>query len=480
MSDSRFILRGSLINMGGMLARIIFSVLIILLPRLFSQETFGMFISLQSLVLAGSQLIGLGLDQGMAWWIPQLRSENRFSSSMVWNGLLVVSAFSILTTVSAVSLFGLFHGMLPATLQEIPVLFFAICMAAVPANIAMNYSCGCLMGMRKPEYSAIYAQFLSVSLVPVIAIVLSFTDIAHALAWSLCISNWLCAIIVLWHLRRHIPPDPIAGFDWINHRLWAYSVPAAFYSFILNTFSRIDLWIVLWLIGPAYAAVYGVMQMLSGGIGKVCRSYSPLIVPVVSGMDKDARRQKLPEVFSYAVHMVSIIQFAVAAAMLFFPKEFLSISGRQYSVDIMPFLILIAYNMVGGYVWLCAQVILGAGRSGIVLVINIFILAMAITLNVLLIPVWGLKGAALSSLISIFVQGIIYVIIQTRLIGQWIFKPHVMFNAAWMTVVVISVVIMHSHIVSMPLLERALLFLSGMLLYVLWAWRDRKKMTPEQ
>lgn len=480
MSDSRFIFRGSLINMGGMLARIIFSVLIILLPRLYSQETFGMFISLQSLVLAGSQLIGLGLDQGMSWWIPRLKAENKFSAGIIWNGLWIVSAFSILITVAAALLFGLCHAALPATVQEIPVLFFGICMAAVPANIIMNYSCGCLMGIRKPEYSAIFAQFLSVSLVPVIAILLSFTDLTHALAWSLCLSNWLCAIIVLWYLRRHIPPDPVTGFDWINPRLLSYSVPAAFYSFILNTFARIDLWIILWLLGPAYAAVYGVMQMLAGGIGKVCWSYVPLIVPVVSGMDPDARRRRLPDVFSYAIHMVSIIQFAIAVAMLFFPKEFLSISGRQYAQDIVPFLILIAYNIVGGYVLLLAQVIMGVGKSSIVLLINIFILAMAVTLNVLLIPVLGLSGAALSSLIAIIVQGIIYVIIQTRLIGQWIFKPHVIFNAAWMAVAVIGISVMQSYIVSMPWLERVPLFLSGMCLYALWAWCNRNKMIPKE
>jgi hypothetical protein len=50
MSDSRYILRGSLINMTGMALRIALSPIALLLPRFFSQNIFGVFVALRSLL----------------------------------------------------------------------------------------------------------------------------------------------------------------------------------------------------------------------------------------------------------------------------------------------------------------------------------------------------------------------------------------------------------------------------------------------
>ena len=480
MSDSHFISRGALINMGGNLARSIVSLLNILLPRVFSQTTFGMFLTLQSFVYATSTLVGLGLNQGMTWWIPRLKAENRFSPSTVWNGLWIVLAFSSLIVICAALSFGLFHDILPKTLQEIPVIFLIICITAIPAHVALLYACGCLLGVRKPEYSAIYAQFLSISLVTVIALMLSLTNLSNALAWSLLIATWLCAGIVIYHLRQHIPPEPLQRLHLVDKRLLAYSLPVAFYNTVLNALGRIDLWIVFAILGSAKAAQYGIMLMLAGGIIPVRQSYASLIVPVVSGMDRNTLRSKLREIFSYTIDMVSMIQFAIAFAMFFFPRELLSIAGTQYSVDTMPFLILIMRFLITGYSGLSAQVILGMGKSSILFWTDLAILAFAIIMNCLFIPEFGLRGAALSMLIAIVIQGVMYVTIQTCIVGQWMVKPHVMLNFVWMAVVISGTFIMQSSIAALPFLQRIAIFLVAMLFYALWVWRNRQRLRPRQ
>ena len=478
MSDSRFILRGSLLNMGGMIARTIFSLLNILLPRVFSQATFGMFVSLQSFVYATSTLVGLGLNQGMQWWIPRLKAENRFSSGTVWNGFRLVMISSTVIVLVVTILFALFHSLLPKTLHEIPVIFFCICMAAIPANVVLYYSCGSLMGIRKPQYTALYAQFLSISLVTVIALILSLTHLSYALAWSLLSANLLCAGIVIYHLRRHIPPEPMPRLMSIDKKLLDYSLPIAFYSTVISALECIDLWLVFMILGAKKAALYGITLMLAGGVVQVSRSYSRLIVPVVSGMDSNTLRIKLKDVFSYSVNMVLMIQFAIVFTMFFFPKELLSLAGTQYSVDTVPFLILVISYLIVGYSELSGQVILGLGKSSILLWIDLTILVFATIMNALLIPEFGMRGAALSTLTAYSTRGFIYVTIQTRLAGQWLYNFRVMLNAVWMAIVFICIVIIQPQIASLSFFQRIPLFLTAMSLYALWVWRNREQMSP--
>lgn len=480
MSDSRFISRGAMINMGGNLARSIVSLLNVLLPRVFSQATFGMFLTLQSFVYTASTLVGLGLSQGMVWWIPRLKAENRFSSGTVWNGLWWVLAFSSFIVICTGLSFVLFHSVLPKTLQEIPVIFFIICIAAIPAHVALLYACGCLLGIRRPEYSALYAQFLAISLVTIIALLLSLTQLPNALAWSLLGATWLCAGIVIYHLHRHFPPESRNRLQSVEKPLLVYSLPIAFYNTALNALGRIDLWIVFAMLGAAHAAQYGIMLMLAGGIIPVSTSYSRLIVPVVSGMDRNAIRSKLKEVFSYTIEMVAIIQFAIAFFMFLFPKELLSIAGTQYSIDTTPFLILIMRFLISGYTGPAAQVILGMGKSRILLWTDLAILAFASLMNYLLIPEFGLRGAALSMLTAIIVQGSIYITLQTRIAGQWMFSLRVMLNFVWMAMVILCVFIMQPQIASLSFIQRIPLLLTATLFYALWLWHNRRRLRPRQ
>jgi O-antigen/teichoic acid export membrane protein len=174
--------------------------------------------------------------------------------------------------------------------------------------------------------------------------------------------------------------------------------------------------------------------------------------------------------------MVSILQFAIAITMVFFPKELLAISGSQYSVDTLPFLILVVCNLCSGLTGLSKQVLLGFGKSGLVLYTNIIVLGVAVFLNSVLIPDYGLTGAAFSALLAIVLQGTIHICFQTRLAGKWLYKPYVVVNAAWMLIAVIVGIIIQSPLAAIPLLNRILIFLPGMTFYAIWAWLEWKRM----
>ncbi len=417
--------------MAGMVLRTALSPLVLLLPRFFPPAIFGAFVSLRSVISVCRQLFSFGFKRGLAWWIPRRQAEGGLRSAAVWNAMLFAVACGVIGSVLLGMAFLFFDDRMPEDLRRIPPALLLVCLASIPGMVALDCACGCMDGIRKPQYNAFYGSSLSIGLLPVFAILMFFLKIPHSLAWGLFAANWLCALIVLWRMKEFFPPGlSDAGFI-PERRLLEYSAPLALGNWASAGLSSMDLWLVAWLIGPSEAGVYGVMQMLANGVRKVRESYDPLIVPVVSGMEERSIREKLPEVLTYSAHMVSSLQLAVALFLACFYREILSISGAQFANYGTAFILLTASNLAGGFSGISYQALLGLGKSSLLLKQNIALMGLMAAGGSLLVPAYGMTGAALLSLFVTVLQAVILFCLQTRIHGQWPYKKDFLVNLAW-------------------------------------------------
>lgn len=478
MSETRFIFRGSFINMSAMILRIIISPLMLIVPRLFNQEMFGIFISMQSFCATLTTILGLSMGSGMTWWIPKQSMIKEQTTRTIWKWLLIVLFLSGGFIFLAVLVLSSSKAWIPTGFEHVTIWFYAICLFSVPGSVVLNYGCGCLMGIRKPQYHAFWNQFLSISLIPVLAIALWPTGISNALAWSLFGAKWICAIVILTYLANNFPPSLERGITAVDQSLIRYSLPIAAGRLISTLLTQIDLWMVLFFLGPSSAAVYGIMRMLADGVGKVRLIYEPLIVPVVSRMESKEKLDNLRDVFSYTVRMISTIQLAVAVTMACFPRELLSISGAQYSVNSFAFLILLAGNLINGIGGISGQVILGLGKSTLILRRNLVTLLFAPIAGFIIIPKYGLTGAALTCFLTIVLQILLLTVIQTRLTGRWLYKRELAPHALCLLGFIGTVFFVQSDFALFPLTWRIPIYLVVMIVLAVWVYADRKKLMP--
>ncbi len=433
-TDKKFLIRGSIINGLGNISKAASPMLVILLARYFSKETFAYFLSLQLFVLTLSRLTVLGLDKGLLWYVSKYVSETSNVAQAVFASLRLTRVLALgMATLTVI--FVLLDGtaLFPA-LSQIPKGFFIICLLVLFFYMDLHIGAASMEGLRKPEYKIVINQFIVVVLAPLIALSIHFFwKSGIVLAWS-----YLGAHIIGWGIYQWVLPKHFGRSGPISIKvpkaLLSYSLPLTFVELISGLLLRMDLWMVLALIGPKPAAVYGILVTLANSLKTIRQSFDPLIVPIVSGMDKQKVSESLRSVYSYATNMVTGIQLLIAPAVLIFSKEILLIAGKGYVEGGRALAILLAGNLMNGLLGLSGQVVLGKGKSQAILWLNVVTLGINVLLNFVLIPIWGISGAATATVLSYFFQNSCTFLIQYRLTGIWAYERHLLINAGFIMV----------------------------------------------
>ncbi|MCL2100845.1 MAG: polysaccharide biosynthesis C-terminal domain-containing protein [Fibromonadales bacterium] len=400
--DKRFLFKSTLYNFLGTALKVAAPVFTIILARIFGKEAFGIFIGMQLWMLTLSRVAVFGLDKGLNWFLPQNNVNNRplhlgFNESL--NRSVIISVI-IFAALFMCAIFGLHkYSESLATLSSTELSIYAL---SIIPWAALHIFGGTAEGIRKPQYRMFITDCSVYAFAPLVSIAFYFASIPYALPAGLLIANVLGCLI-------YIPLLPFSlkiSRNKIPKELLIYSIPRGFSEVVATFLMRVDVWMVLLLLGPGEAGVYAVMVTISNGLRTIRQSYTPILLPVIAGMNKERLNTDLKPVFSYCVNMVTLIQLAIGFFIVLFPEQVLMLAGKDFIVQPETLGILLFAHLFGGFFLLTGAVLNGIGKSLYTLKMDLASLSVAFLVNYFLIPVWGLPGAALSTLAFILLQSI--------------------------------------------------------------------------
>jgi O-antigen/teichoic acid export membrane protein len=402
--DKNFLLKSTLYNFLSTALKAISPVLMIVLARIFGKEEFGIFVSLQAWILTLSHIAVLGLDRGLNWFLPQNNVNNRpayfgFNESLNRSLIMSVLIFAVLLVCISFEVHKYFESFAGLSFIELSIYALSI----VPWAVLHIFG-GTAEGIRKPQYRMFITDCVVYAFCPLISIAFYFSGVPYALPAGLLIGNVLGCFIYVPFIKRIFPFSLRAGK--LPKELLVYSIPRGFSEIVGSVLSRIDLWLVFLLLGPEEAGVYAIMVTISNGLKTIRRSYSPILLPVIAGMDKERLRTDLKPIFSYCVSIVTFIQLIIGFFIVLFPEQILMIAGKDFIVQPETLGILLFAHLFGGFFLLASNVLNGIGKSLYTLKMDIASLCLAALVNYLLIPVLGLPGAAFSTLAFILLQSV--------------------------------------------------------------------------
>ncbi len=435
-----FLRKGTWLTAGGMVAGNISPVLVIFLARAFRPDVFGVYVSMQLLVLTLSKVTSLGLDRGLPWYVAAHGTKQPRCADALW--LATVSSVGIsLLLVLVVILATVWAGSETSswTLGGPHRALAAGCFLSLPGWSLLHVHAGALEGARQPAYRIYVNQGLVMALAPASALVLFALG---AGSWALPAGLFLATsvgVVILLRRSRTI-------FAWPEHwsrlrpdaTLFRYCWPLGISELVSGARNRADIWFVLALAGPLRAGVYAVMTTLPAGVRSIRQSYDPMVLAVLSAM-RPRDHDRLREVFSYAVHRVSSLQLVMATAVALFPEELLSLAGREYVLEPRALSLLLLGHLVWGSLGLTSNVVLGLGRSAALLNVNVAALLVGAGLNWLLIPRLGLVGAGLASAATAALMSLAALGLQLQLTKRWVFAAHLWSNTLLLLLVVIGI-----------------------------------------
>jgi len=203
---------------------------------------------------------------------------------------------------------------------------------------------------------------------------------------------------------------------------WGYLKPALKYglpaevSFLLTfAFLRADLLLVYFLAGAHLAGLYSVALTGAMVISLFPAAVSATTFPRLANLDEQAACHLLARTFRLC------LIGSTAAALLFMPAAAVAIPllfGQDFAPAVPATLVL----ALGGVVWSCQWILCrgqaARGRPGLQVRSFALTLIMMVGLDLALIPLWGIDGAALASVLAP-AAGLAHALAAYRRAGWW-------------------------------------------------------------
>ena len=474
-ADKKYLQKSTIITLVGTGLKVIAPVLTIVIARVFGKEIFGIYVSTQLLVLTLARVSIIGLDKGLLRHLPQNNVCGRPAHEGVIESLRLATLISLL--ISIVIWVGAYFGLQSITtglamLSSAEISLYAL--SIVPYTILLLFA-GASDGNRHPQYKIFINEFVVMTLAPVIALCLHYTGFEDKLALPVgfCVSNMLGIFVYIFLINKQFPKIKWFTRNKLPSELLSFSIPIGFSEMVASFLLRVDMWMVLAILGPEAVGIYAVMVTVSNGLKTIRNSYDPILQPVVAGMSRERLKTDLKPVFSYCVSMVTIIQLAIGFFIVLFPEQTMMIAGKSFITKENPvavFGILIIGNLINGFLGLSGSVVTGLGRSKFMLLMNVVSLVFAVTMNWVCIPLFGIAGAALSCM-SYQILQCVWMNIYLRKMGYWPYQKSLIVQGFWI-VSLVAIYVAVNTVVSPSLMSKAVIYGVVILLLLLTFWKQ--------
>jgi O-antigen/teichoic acid export membrane protein len=380
-------------------------------------------------ILAGISMVGL--DAGIRRYIAiALRQEDEGKIAGIVRigvGLPLIVSLTLSTLValgSEIISEEMFH-----TPGLAPVLRIAA--MAVPIMTLANCFASIAVGYRRVEYD-VYTQDIAWEAIKVAlslgAIFLGMGVIGVTYSFGL---SALIALIPLAYLVNRLFPirRALGPVENNSREVIRFSLPI-FLSTLLNQFGRRLETLVLGMFSiVSNVGVYSAMLSISS-IGTLANvALRGIATPIIADLHSREKFDDLKKFYQTITKWSVIFNLPVFLTVLLFSENLLSLLGPEFTVGAFGLLILAFGNLVDASTGVCGVMISYSGHSKVTLINSITYLVSSVGLSLLMIPPWGLEGAAWAGAITIILINSIrlvqvYVLIHRSSPFNWSFlKP---------------------------------------------------------
>jgi O-antigen/teichoic acid export membrane protein len=407
------IARGSTLNLvGAAVAAAATLGVTVLVTRAFTRPVAGAFFTATSLFLIVEMAASLGAYTGLIYFIPRLRATGDDDRIRVMLRRAVVPV--VLASIAAAALLLVFaqplaramlagrqpSGASPANVAD-AVRALA---AALPFAALLDTLLGATRGYRDMRPTVTLDRICRSVLQLVAVIVAGLLGAAALLAplWALAyIPPAAAAWIWLRRIRRRslLSADPLRrvprAADSNSDRFWLYTVPRALALGAQQVLQRLDIVLVAILRGPVDAAIYTAATrfLVVGQLGN--QAISMAAQPQLSRLFGLEDRLKAGAVYQTTTAWLVVLTWPLYLLAISFGPAVLSIFGHSYRTGSTVMVLL------GGAMLLascCGQVdivLTSTGRSALSLANGLLALGVNVGVDLVLIPRYGITGAAI-------------------------------------------------------------------------------------
>lgn len=404
------IARGTgIILVGTFVAQFLGILSRIFIARNFSVYEFGLLSLGLSIIALVSPLAKMGLPAGSTRYIAVYKSDKDPSNL---RGVIATSL--VLTTIASLiiggSLFFFANSLsqfmsIPDFVPIIRILSFLIPFSVL-STLIIAFSRGFNRVKEAFWFDSIMPNTLKIS--SVIIILLLHGPILW-IVWAYFLVSFAEALVLLIYSRGQLPKlIPSSPIQWnVGKKLLIFSLPLLGVSLVNSFGSRIDIVLLGYFLSPNEVGLYSVSILLASIVPILHSAMTFLFLPVSSQLAAENRVNEFKTLYSTVSKWMTLFSYPIFALFLIVPSLILtSLFGQNYieatrALQILTFAqffhVLVGPNGMALTALGNTKEIFRGGAIGALL---------SSVLNLLLIPFFGLEGAAVASSTALIISNI--------------------------------------------------------------------------
>lgn len=410
--------RGGVANIAGAgVAAVANVLLVVAITRNVPAAIAGTFFAASSVFLIAAVVAKLGTSTGLVYFLSRARALDRPGDVRpvlavaltpvvlvaVLGGVALYTFAPAIAAVAVDSHQAEFTGLLRALAPFLP--------AAALTDTWLAATRG--FGSMRPTVR-IEKVIRSVLQVVAVALVAGYlTGPSLGIAWAA--PYVVAAAAAGWSVRSTVhrlvsdepPAGPPASTAEHARRFWAFTWPRTFSSIAQFALQRLDVIMVAALSGPVEAAVYTAATrfLVVGQLG--AHSISSAAQPQLGEALARADRPAANEIYRTATAWLMLITWPLYLLCVFFAPSILGIFGPGYEDGTVVVVVLALTMLVATGCGMVDMLLTMGGRTSWNLGNTLLALGVNIGLNLVLIPEWGILGAAVAWAAAILVNNLL-------------------------------------------------------------------------
>jgi len=427
--------RGLLMNALGIVIKASRTIYIILFSRILGAEGFGIYLLAFAIQEFISKFAILGLNWGGKQVVGSMLAQGQEDSvrPTVIRILWITFLFSSVVAFTLIQTADWLASLVGQKSLAGPLKIFAIGIPFLAGMYVLVYSFRPKLNMKYEMYVTSIIEPISVLLIGIV-ILLKFRNV-EALAYAHVAASVIAFLAAVHFFNRVYPPLKRPGnvsIDW--KMLWHGSTAMGGMDLIGNLQSKIDLLILAMYFPPHVIGVYGAATQIAALLRSAKAAFDPILMPIAQGLYLHSSQERLQEEVSRAISWAVTIGLGLLGLMILMPGQLLGLFGSEFSGDVFTTALIIL--AIGQFFYMSLGLSEGilaiTGHAWITLIGAVVLVIAEIVLLLLLIPAWGLTGAAMAASIPFIAVTLWRMVQSKRLLDIRMFtKPQAKIFIVW-------------------------------------------------
>lgn len=420
-SAIRTIFKGAGIVYAGLILQYILSFASqVITANLLSAGGFGNVITGTAVIDLGAIIGTIGLNIGLARNLPR-ESEREGQIKIANAAYLIAIPLSIVVAISVV----LNSEYIAGTVFSDPTISTSIAIfgATVPFAVLYNLGTG---GIRGQEISR-YRVYLRNIIQPVTRMGIISVVAIYGLGETGYLAGYAIPYVVVGVISTYLFTKALPGFKVLGKTdldtaksLVNFSLPISVSNAVGFVIRSSDIFLILYFMNNEAVGAYGVVYSLSKLVEMFSTAFNFLGMPVASRLESDENLGDALRVNESILRWLAVLSAPAVFPLIVYPEFIISfIYGQKYTAGAAALMTLASGFAIHNVFSPNRSLLTATGHTKTMMGNNIVTSALNFGLNLVLIPHYGIFGAAASTVIAFLFRDAVVVLELRVLIGQY-------------------------------------------------------------